>query len=293
MKRPFLALLVLGVACAKAPTQAPAEATAPKLETKAELGAWGIDLSAKKESVKPGDDFFTYANGAWLDSYTLKDDQLRFGSFIALRDRSDERVRAIIDELAGTDPAPGSLEQKIGDAYVSWMDGATLNEKGLAPIQDDLDRFAAIKTKEDVIAAFGWGRRVQSAAPIGWYISTDRKLPDRRLVTVTQSGLGLPDKSYYAGDDERFTAIRAAYVENIAAFLVKSGMEEVKANAAAKEVLALETRLAAVHWERAELRNRDKTYNPFTLEELATEFTGFDWNTVFAEGGLSLADIKK
>ncbi|MFQ5348703.1 MAG: M13 family peptidase, partial [Rhodothalassiaceae bacterium] len=129
-------------------------ATQEAAAAKAELGQWGVDLSARDESVKPGDDFFRYANGTWLKTYELKPDQARYGSFLVLRDRSEERVKAIIEDLAKQEAAPGSIEQMIGDYFASFMDTERLNALGVEPLKPDLERIAAIASKDELIKAF-------------------------------------------------------------------------------------------------------------------------------------------
>ena len=260
---------------------------------KAELGDWGVDLSARDESVKPGDDFFRYANGTWLKTYELKPDQARYGSFLVLRDRSEERVRKIIEDLAKKEAAPGSIEQMIGDYFASYMDTEHLNALGTEPLKPDLARIAAIASKDDLIKTFARTDIDGTRAPIGGGMSIDRKDPDHYLFSISQSGLGLPDRDYYLEDTERFRTIRDAYRVHIARMLGFTGMDEAAAGAAADRILALETEIARVHWPRTELRNRDKTYNVYTLDALEENFPGLDWREMFAAGDLDLAKLDK
>lgn len=268
-------------------------ATQEAAAAKAELGQWGVDLSARDESVKPGDDFFRYANGTWLKTYELKPDQARYGSFLVLRDRSEERVKAIIEDLAKQEAAPGSIEQMIGDYFASFMDTERLNALGVEPLKPDLERIAAIASKDELIKAFARTDIDGTTAPIGGGMSIDRKDPDHYLFSVGQSGLGLPDRDYYLEDSERFRKIREAYKAHIARMLGFTGMAEADAAAAAERILALETGIAKAHWPRAELRNRDKTYNVYTLDALEENFPGLDWRAFLAAGDLDLAKLDK
>ncbi|RMF18014.1 MAG: M13 family peptidase [Alphaproteobacteria bacterium] len=282
----------------KAPSKEKAQQeTAPAGETaasgKPELGSWGVDLSARDLSVKPGDDFFRYANGTWLKTYKLKPDQVRYGSFLVLRDRSEERVRKIIEDLAAKQSAPGSIEQMIGDYFASYMDTATLDRLGIDPLKPDLERIATIRDKADLIRVFGEADVLGTETPIGAGISIDRKNPDRYLLSVGQSGLGLPDRDYYLDKSDRFQKIRDAYAAHIARMLGFAGMDEAAARDAAQRILALETEMAKVHWPRTELRNRDKTYNIRTLDQLTQEFPDFDWKTAFAAAGIDLFKLDK
>lgn len=253
-------------------------------QAKPELGDWGVDLTARNPDVDPGDDFFRYANGSWLDSYELKPDQVSYGAFRALADRAEERVKALIEDLAAADAEPGSLEQMVGDYYASFMDLEARNAKGIAPIQPMLTEVAGIETKADLIRAFGRAGQLGATAPIGGGVSFDRKDPDSHLLSIGQSGLGLPDRSFYLEDNPQFDAIRQAYQAHIATMLGFAGVEDAEARSAA--ILALETKLAEQHWPRTELRNRDKTYNIYSPDELTEAFDGYDFQAHFEAFGL-------
>ena len=253
------------------------------------LGTFGVDLSARDMSVKPGDDFNRYASGHWLDTYTLKDDETSFGSFRQLRDDSEAQTRQIFDAIAKrTDLKPGSNEQKVRDYYNSYMNRDARNAAGIAPLKPVLDKIAAIKSMPALIAAFGESDVDGTNAPIGAGVSLDRKNPDRYLVGIGVGGFGLPDKDYYLNQDKRFAEIRAAYVEHIATMLAFNGVKDGKARAQA--ILALETELAKATWDRAELRNRDKTYNLTRFADLSTLYPGYDWSAQFKAQGLPIPD---
>lgn len=263
--------------------------TAP--QSKAELGTWGVDLSSRDPATAPGDDFFRYANGTWLDSYQLKPDEKRYGSFIELRYRSERQVRAIITELAAGSQAPGSIEQQVGDYYASYMDLAARNRKGLSPLVPDLARIEAITDLPGLVAAFGRASQEGTAAPIAGGVDIDNKNPDRYIVSVGQSGLGLPDRDYYLEQTERFEAVRKSYVEHIARMLQLSGWDTDRSRAAAGRVFALETTMATQHWPRTEMRDADKTYNLYSLDALNSQFAGYDWQGHFA--AMAAGDIRE
>lgn len=251
------------------------------------LGTFGVDLSARDAAVKPGDDFNRYASGHWLDSYQLKDDETSFGSFRALRDESEAQTRLIFNDIAKrTDLKPGSNEQKVRDYYNSFMNRDARNAAGIAPLKPVLDKIAAITTMPALVKAFGESDVDGTNAPVGAGVGLDRKNPDRYLIGIGVGGFGLPDKDYYINPDPRFVAIRAAYVEHIQKMLGFAGVSEGKARAEA--ILALETELAKATWDRAELRNRDKTYNLTTYADLSKLYPGFDWSTLFKAQGLPI-----
>jgi putative endopeptidase len=290
MKQSQLTLaLALALTFGAAANAATAPATAPA--AKPELGAWGIDLTARDPSVKPGNDFARYANGHWLDTYKLKDYESRYGSFIALSDRSEEQNRAIVEELQkdGAIKA-GSDEQKVRDLYASYMDQAARDAAGITPIKPLLARIAAIDSMPKLIEAFGNSDIDGTSSPLGAGLGVDRKDPNAYLASVGVGGLGLPDKDYYLNADPRFVKIRAAYVEHIAKMLGYAGVPAAQATTRAEAILALETAMAKNHWDRAARRDRDKTYNVVPYAELGKQYPGFDWNALFKAQGQPLPD---
>jgi putative endopeptidase len=255
-------------------------ATAPSLAAepaaKPQLGSFGVDLVARDLSTKPGDDFNRYVNGHWLDTYELKDYEVSYGSFNELRDRSESQVKAIIEGLQQrADLAPGSDAQKVGDYYASYMDRAARDAAGIAPLRPVLDRIAAIRSRQALVAAFGQADLDGSNAPVSLSVDLDRKDPDQYLVGLRVGGLGLPDRDYYTNPDARFVAIRSAYLAHIERMLGFAGVKAAKKGAAA--VLALETALAQPQWERAKLRDRDKTYNVASFADFVKQYPGYDW----------------
>ena len=281
--------LSLGLALAAALAVPSAHAADSAAEGKPQLGSFGVDLSAQDKSVKPGDDFNRYVNGHWLDTYQLKDYETTYGSFNILRDQSEAQVHAIIESLRERkDLARGSDALKLRDYYASYMDRAARDAAGIAPLQPVLDRIGAISSKAALIEAFGNSDLDSSAAPLRFNVELDRKDPDQYLVGLRVGGLGLPDRDYYLNPDARFAGIRTAYLAHIERMLGFAGVKDAKARAQA--VLALETELAKPQWERAQLRDRDKTYNVATLAELAKQYPGYDWAAQAKAQGLPALD---
>lgn len=249
------------------------------------IGSFGVDLSVRDLSVKPGDDFNRFASGKWLDTYQLKDYQVSFGSFTGLREDSEAQTRQIFDALAArNDLAPGSNEQKVRDYYNSYMNRDARNVAGIAPLKPLLDKVAAINSMPALVAAFGSSNINGTNSPVSAGVGLDRKNPDRYLVGIGVRGFGLPDKDYYVNPEPRFVAIRAAYVLHIQKMLGFAGVTDGKARAEA--VYALEAALAKETWDRAELRNRDKTYNLTKFADLSKLYPGYDWSAHFKAQGL-------
>lgn len=253
---------------------------------KPELGSFGIELQNRDTSVKPGDDFDRYANGTWFDNYQLKDYETRYGSFNMLGDRAEAQTRAIIEELqARQDLKPGSNEQKIRDFYASFMNTAARDAAGIAPLKPVLDRIAKVDSFAALTAAFGRAGMDGTNSPVGGGVTLDRKDPNRYIIGLGVGGLGLPDKDFYLNQEPRFVQIRAAYLDHIAKMLGFAGVADAKPRAEA--ILALETEIAKQHWDRAQLRDRDKTYNMRTFAQLNQEFPGYDWKAHFAAQGIA------
>ena len=195
-------------------------------------------------SVKPGEDFFAYVNGTWLNSYVMPDDKARFGTFNMLREQSQDAVKAIIEESAQGNNAPGSNEQKVGDLYNSYMDMATRNEVGTAPLMKIFAELDTLADHHELGAYFGRSIRAGFGAPFRFFINGDADDPTVYSVYTGQSGLGLRDREYYLKTDDKSVEIRAKYLDHVEKMLGLVGMENAGQNAAA--IMALETKLATV-----------------------------------------------
>ena len=292
----FLVLLsALLVACGaeEGPTASDTETAATgqaAVATAPELGSFGVDLSHQDPTVRPGDDFFRFANGKWLDSFELPADRSNYGSFNVLGDRSDERVRAIIDDFASMEPPPGTLQQKISDYFLSYMDVDTLNELGISPLLPGLATLREIDTREELIAGFGRAMVDNTATPFGFYVGADRSDPDRHQLVLSVGGLGLPDRDYYLLDTEQFVNVRQEYVAHIARTLDFADIPD--SGTRAEAILALETQIAEHTWPRAQRRNRDLTYNPMSYADFKAEYPAFDWDAYFGAAGIdNLEDL--
>ena len=264
-------LLTLAVLLAVAPAQ-----TSPK------LGAFGIDLSARDANVKPGDDFYRYANGRWLDTASIPADRATWGSFAVLDERATANLREIVENLPAT-AAAGSNQQKVRDFYRSFVDTATIERSGLGPAQAALRAIAAARSYEDLSRLMG-RPDLDLTAPIRTGIITDPKNPDRYVVALTQSGLGLPDRDYYLKDDPVFKGLREKYQAHIERMLQLVGDHD--AAAAAKSILDIETRIATLHWPVAKRRERDLTYNLRSRAELEQLAPAIAWRAYLRAAGL-------
>lgn len=254
---------------------------------RAAIGAFGIDMTAIDPSVKPGDDFFQYVNGTWLDSNTIPEDRTSWGTNDMLTVKAEHDVRAIIEEAAASGGAAGSNRQKIADYYNAYLDQDAIDARGLEPIQPALAQIAAIRTHEDVVRFVGTpGNGV--SFPIGIYIGLDERDPNRYLAQMTHGGIGLPEREYYRRDDRQFPELRTGYEAACADMLGRVGQSGGAAKAAG--IMALERRIAELHWPVADRRERERTYNLLTRAQVRALAPRFPWDAYFDARGLGGQD---
>ncbi len=246
-------------------------------------GTWGFDLNGRDTSVRPGDSFMRYANGAALDRLQIPSDRTSYGSFNLLRELSDNRVKVMIDALvARTDLVPGSDEQKIADAYRSYMDEGRLEALDAQPLQPYLAAIRAANTHQAMAVYMGQTQGRVGGSIFGTGISIDQKAPTRYVVSTGQSGLGLPNRDYYL--EARWAEKKALYITYVGRMLAMAGWERPFTTAA--EIVEFETRIAEAHWTPIQNRNRDETYNEYTIARLASEAPGFAWQAYYNAVGV-------
>ncbi|MEQ1817698.1 MAG: M13 family metallopeptidase [Terricaulis sp.] len=250
----------------------------------AAIGAYGLDLTAGDASVQPGNDFFRYCNGRWLDATEIPSDQRSWGTFVILGEKASQDQRVIIEETAMVGGVPGSAQQRIAATYNAYLNTDAINARGLGPLQEDLASIAALQTHEDVIRAMA-RNDIPTNAPIVAFASLDARNPQRYVVTFTHAGLGLPEREYYRRADGE--ANRVAYVAYIERVLTLAG----QANGAAKarSIMTLETQIAELHWPVADRRQRDRTYNLKSRAELRAIAPNFPWDTGLEAAGMGQA----
>ena len=240
----------------------------------------GIDTAGMDLSVRPQDDFFRYVNGAWVDKTPIPADLATYGTFATLRDRAQEVVRGILEAEAIKPAAPGSIGQKVGGFYKSFIDDARIESLGIQPLAVELAAIDGITTISDLPAAFARAARTGVRLPFSVGVQQDPQRSDVYAVLVSQSGLGMPDRDYYLRTDERFIAIRTAYVRYIATLFALAKRPD--ADGAAARILALETSLAQDQWDRARNRDRGAVYNKMTVAELQASTPNFAWQAYFS-----------
>ena len=239
-------------------------------------------------SIRPQDDLFGHVNGRWLTDEEIPGDRSSWGPFVQLADDAEVHVRQIIEDLAATDrDALDDDSRKVGDLFTSFMDTATIDARGARPVRPLVQAVGGLRDVRDLAAFLGEFERVGGYGLFGSYVNTDAKDSDRYLFNLLQGGLGLPDESYYR--DDKFADIRDAYVGYLQR-MFELGDHPDPAGAAAT-VMEIDTRLAAGHWERAETRDVQKTYNLMTSAELKELCPAFDWDAYVRNLGGSEATI--
>ena len=185
----------------------------------AQLGSFGIELQNVDASITPGDDFFRYVNGKWLEKTEIPADRSRYGSFGILRDLSEERVKVIIETAAKDNAPEGSDRQKVGDFYKAFMDVDAIEAAGLSVAEADLAKIASANTHTDITSLMS-DPALGLPTIVAPFVSVDLKDVDNYIVYLTQSGLGMPNRDYYFDDSEKGKALQDGYRDLLAKMLV-------------------------------------------------------------------------
>jgi putative endopeptidase len=240
----------------------------------------GLDLTAKDTTTKPGDDFFQYANGAYLARSVIPADRPTVSRRFEMTDRMEAQLHQLLQEAAnGVAEQPADNKGKTGAFYYSFMDEPTIDRIGAGAIAPELDAIKAASNGSDLARLMGRGPYDFYPGIVSPFIDSDLKAPERYAVYLNQSGIGLPDRDYYLKPD--FAEQRQAYTAYMAKLLSLIGWAEPEATAA--KVIAFETKVAEDGWDKAKLRDPTIQYNPHSPAELATLAPGFDWNA-FLDG---------
>ncbi len=252
-------------------------------DTKPQFGGWGFDAAGSDPATKPGDDFFRYANGHWLDTTEIPADKPAYSLRLMMTDRVEQRLHDMMDEAAAhAEHAPATIEGKVGAFYKAFMDEARIEEQGAKPIAKELDDVRAAETREALAGLMGRFTRNFEGTLYGTFIDVDLKDPNKYAVYLGQAGVGLPDRDYYLKPD--FAETKAKYQAHIAAILKLIVWPEAEARAA--DIVAYEARLAEVSWTKVQQRDVNATYNPMSVAALKKLTPGFAWDAWLQSAGL-------
>ena len=231
-------------------------------------------------SVRPGDNFYEYANGTWIKNNPVPPSKTRWGSFDELREESLRRLRVLLDEAAAN-AGKDARSQMIGDFYTSGMDSAALESLGYRPIQADLARIAGIGSLDDMFNEIAYERTHGIAVNLlSFGIGPDRKNVSQYIPSVGQGGTTLPDRDYYLKNDARSTKIRTAYARHLNNMFKLIGRTDAEAAREADAVQRIEKALAKVQLSRVEVRDPYKTYNKFAWKDLSATTPAIDWKAL-------------
>jgi len=247
----------------------------------------GVDVKGMDTSIKPTDDFYAFANGKWLAAATIPADRPMIAMFTLLRDHNQEVLRQILEEAARDTQAPkGSVTAKVGAFYKSGMDEDTIAAAGAKPLQEELNRIAAIKDAQQLVEAIARLHATGVSPSFRFGPQPDLKDSKRMIASLAQGGLGLPDREYYLKTDAKTEAIRSAYRAHIEKMLTLLGDTAEHASKQARTILAIETRLAKASRSRVELRDPKSNYNLLSIKELEAQTPGVGWSAFFEGVGL-------
>ena len=255
----------------------------------------GIDVSNLDRSVKPGDDFFGFANGGWLKRTEIPPDRAAVGVFSKLSDLSNQRTAALIEEAAKSKAPAGSNPRKIADLYNSYMNEPAIEKSGLDPLRPHLQAIAAIKDKRELARALGEELRADvdplnntnfhTPNLFGIWTAPGFEDPDHYTPYLLQGGLMMPDRQYYLDNSEHMRQVRAKYQAHVATMLQLAGFSDAPARAA--RIAELEHSIAEKHLSLAEDQDIHKANNPWSQADFIAKAPGLDWKEYFAAAGLS------
>jgi putative endopeptidase len=274
---------------------AQAPPTPPAASPNPEVGTFGFNVDGMDTSVAPGDDFFRYAVGKWVDTTEIPSDRSSLGSVAVISEKAAARVRAIIEDTAQTTAPEGSDARKIGDYFSSFMDEARIEQLGATPLKAELDAIAAIKTHKDLSAALGSSIRADvdvlnglgnfhTPNIMGLWVAEDLDDTTQYRPYLMQGGLGMPDREYYLGSNPRYAELRAKYETHIGNMLRLAGFAEAAVRA--RRVMALEMAIAKVHVSVADTIDVTKGNTVWLRSELATKAPGLDWTAFLTAAGI-------
>ena len=255
----------------------------------------GVDTSYLDRSVTPGNDFYRYADGAWVARTEIPADRASLSVFASLGDRSSKQVASIIADTAAANPAPGSDARKIADLYASYVNESAIEARGITLIKPGLAAIAAIKTPTQLSAALGATLRADvdalnftnfhTANLFGLWVAPGFNDPDHYAPYLMQGGLTLPNRDFYVASSDRMRSMRTAYLAHVATMFKLAGFDNPDTRASA--VLALETSIAEKHISLADSENIEKANNPWKMADFAVKAPGLDWPAYFGAAGLS------
>jgi putative endopeptidase len=258
----------------------------------------GLDAAGMDTAVRPGNDFYGYANGNWERRTQIPPDKSSYGGFNIAADRAEQQLIAVVRAAAASHAGAGTDLRKIADYYSAFLDTTALAARGVAPVRPVLDTIAAINDRIALARFLGAHLRadvdpinlgtVHTDNPFGFWVAQDFNHPSRNVAALLQGGIELPDRSYYIDSSAKMTELRGAYRAHIGRMLTLAGFAD--AEASADSIIALETRIAQTHWKVEDSQDPAKGNNHWARTDFARKAPGLDWNAFFAAAGLARED---
>jgi len=288
----FLALACSLAACKPSTTET---TTAPAPAATAAAPVSGIDLTGIDKSVKPGDDFDAYANGAWRTAAQIPDDRSSIGTGYEVQKKAEQRNADLVKSLADSKPAVGTDARRIADYYAAYMDEAGIEARGLEPLKPELAKIDAIATKADLARVLGSGLRAD-VDPLnatnyhtdnlfGLFVAQGLQDPEHNIATLMQGGVVMPDREYYLSNDKEMVETRAKYVEYVTALFKLASIADAEAKA--KAIVALETKIAKAQAPIIDTQDVHKANNPWAMADFVKKAPGLDWTAYFTAADLA------
>ncbi|HET8764605.1 MAG TPA: M13 family metallopeptidase, partial [Rhodanobacter sp.] len=255
----------------------------------------GIDLAGIDHAVKPGDNFFDYANGNWLKTAQIPADRSSTGTFLKIFELTEQHTADLIRNAGASHPAAGSNARKIADYYAAYMDEAAIARNGLKPVQPELAAIAAIKSKDELARMLG-SRLRADVDPInstnfhtehlfGLFVTQGLEDPSHTIAYLLQGGLAMPSRDYYLSTDPHMAEARGKYHAYVVALLKQAGIAQPEHTA--DTVIALETRIAKAQETLIDSQDVHKANNLWTPADFAKKAPGLDWTAYFKAAGLA------
>lgn len=245
-----------------------------------------FDPGNMNTSIHPGDDFYRYVNGRWIEKNPIPSDKTDFSEFVIVGDRTDEQVRRLVEQASNNTSAQKSLEWKIGRLYSIGMDTNSINRQGTGPLQGELEQIDNITSAADVQKVSTKLLSYYIIDPLfSFYASPDSKNSKVMIATIYQSGLGLPDRDYYLRMDNESAKTREDYLKFVANMSILLGESSSNASKDAQTILRMETRLANASFTNIENRDAVKTYHRMTLSELQELAPEINWTGLIQDVG--------
>jgi putative endopeptidase len=272
---------------AKAPPATPAKPAAPAPSV-------GIDLAAVDHAVRPGDDFFTYANGAWVKTAEIPADRSSTGTFFEVFEKAERQTSDLIKNAGTSNPAAGSDARRIADYYAAWMDEAAIDKAGLDPLKSELDAIVAIKTRADLARVLGSRLRAdvdpinatnfQTSNLFGLFVTKGLEDASTNMAYLLQGGLAMPGRDYYLSTDKAMAGFRDQYKAYVVALLKQANIADADVKAA--KILALETKIAQAQESLIDSEDPHKANNVWATADFPKKAPGLDWPEYFKAAGL-------